>query len=864
MSTQNRHPSQPIGSIERPGVSRTPFGLDGTISSPISHQSPVMLSAMARIRPLQHSPRFWTAGLAALALLSSAAVAQQPLPTGLEQYLRQAQEMVRAEAAANDKVGGKWRGVPRIKGTATISYRTMVAEGHLMPSDERQRDEDVTARFELVRDDTHGGSSLLWRGHDVSLAGGISSRGSYADGYAVGTVTEDGQFRGPAQDPRELTLALDTSDGSWLISTPPFTRDGYTVTRRWSGQRHENNEWVPVNETETEADNRVQSLAFGGTIGERPGTTVATVHDEGMVGGRSTRTFQQRARIEFWPEYDDYTLEVRIDDYAAWRPLGQIAQPGKPGNQLTAKATVLPKGNAAPPQVRAIRFELLDVSREPGVCLNWPLAAKDNNPDLRLAAAPEVPGTLSAEDQKLVVSTPLTDDLRRPYALARIDSYDFGGRATLRVTAELLDGRELSGEFVEADGATAQDLIRLPKMAGPDWIAAAWKTEHGVADLPDTQDDEEVSGQIYDGDGFTLYEEYRGWVVAGKRVEGDPARKDFFVLNLIGADARKGIELFEKVSQLRVHSKLRRAEMSEKTRLMNGNHRDAPQRVKQHGVWVKAFDSVKTLGSPGAGTPMTQAGVTGRPGITVGIGILTRDHPDSDFSKPWNLPSYFSVLAWERAIAHELLHSVGVEHHGSTDYRLAAHWVSPRHPRNRIGRPYFREMGSFSQAHTVVDIMGENGHDLATQYMDTYARDHATLKQVFWDQWIAEAQNQNEVIEGKLTPEKYAENQLENLMGGMIFGTVGAPHGQHSGHQDCLMRYYFADLYPVRGRGNAYFLVTPGSEPFGLQLCRTKTGTGVNAASRKPQPRYGDAGPNGGDCFSQITPNDAIPPRKLP
>jgi len=28
-------------------------------------------------------------------------------------------------------------------------------------------------------------------------------------------------------------------------------------------------------------------------------------------------------------------------------------------------------------QVKNIRFQLLDTSREPGVCMNWPLNAKD-------------------------------------------------------------------------------------------------------------------------------------------------------------------------------------------------------------------------------------------------------------------------------------------------------------------------------------------------------------------------------------------------------------------------------------------------------------------------------------------------------
>ena len=686
-------------------------------------------------------------------------------------------------------------------------------------------------------------------------------------------MTEDARFKGPADRPGEVTLSLSTESGRWEFSTPGHTQDEYAVTRRYSGWRTENMERVAVNETETELDNVVQSLTFEGTIADVPGTTRASLVDEGPIGDWTTRTYAKRARIEFWPDYDDYTLEVRIDGYADWRPLGRVDQPGQPGAQLVARALVGPEGDAPPPLVRAIRFELLDVSREPGVCMNWPLAAKDSDPDLRLAVEGESPGTLSDEDQRLEVTRPQVDELDRPFALARIESYDFGARATLKVTAELLDGRELVGEFVAADGEAAQDLVRLPNMAGPGWIAAAWKKEHGVAALPDADDNEQVANQSYDGDGFTLYEEYRGWVVAGKRVEGDPKRKDFFVLNLIGADARKGIELFEKVSELRVHSKLRRSEMSQKTRLMNGNHRDAPQRVEQHGVWVKAFATVKELGVTGAATPLTKSGVSGRPGITVGVGILTRDNPESAFNKPYNLPKYFSLLAYDRAIAHELLHSVGVEHHGSGDWHLSAQWLSPRNRKNKVGRPYYRELMSDD----VLTLLDENGHDLAAQYMaNDYARQYqsykTTYKAFFWDRWIAEgkeyiAKRDRAQLEwsGLDTPEKYAEYELENTIGNAIYGSiVGKPHGEHSGDQDCLMRYYFAEWYPVAGRKDTYYMVMPGTEPYGLKLCKTKTGTGVNAPSHKPQSRYGDAAEGHGDCFGQITPNDAIPPRKLP
>jgi hypothetical protein len=94
-------------------------------------------------------------------------------------------------------------------------------------------------------------------------------------------------------------------------------------------------------------------------------------------------------------------------------------------------------------------------------------------------------------------------------------------------------------------------------------------------------------------------------------------------------------------------------------------------------------------------------------------------------------------------------------------------------------------------------------------------------------------------------------------------GMVGKPQGAHSGDQDCLMRYYFAKFYEATGRKDTLYVITPGTERIGIDICHAGTGTGINAAGYKPQSRYGNAAAGEGDCFSQICPNDAIPPRKV-
>jgi len=716
-----------------------------------------------------------------------------------------------------------------------------------------------------------GPPALFFRGESAQIVGSVRSESSLKEfsrdkGWVVvSSSTGEANFSGEPLNVKEgFDFMIYPGTGAWEISLPKEMREEYTLrvstyNRNDGARNHEYRK------------RSVLDHSFRGKVSGTLAPITASYAREDINKSDPKRGSLKTAQLQLWPEAQDVALELTIPGYDQWRPKGtvDIDRLFEPGNHLIVRATLAPKGGRVEdlPAIASMKFALLDTSREPGICLNWPLEMEtDDLFDLKLDELPQFPGFLDNHKQTNELKKTAKDAAGRPYGESRINSFDFGGRATLVVTCVLGDGRQLIGTLKTQAGEVSS--VRLPQMKKAGWIADSWRQQNNVAGLAEEDDDEKVEGQKDNGDGYTLYEEYRGWVVNGRHVEGDPKRKDFFVLNLVGAHAALGIELFEQVSELRVHSKLRPTEMSEEKRLMNGNRRDAPQRVKQHGVWVKTFPSLATLGGPGAFTPMTKAGVSGRPGITIGIGLLARNNPDSAFNKPYNLPQGVASVAYDRAIAHELLHSVGVEHHGEADRTLSPKWVSPHNPRNKRGRPYFRELATFSPAagDTILTILDENGNDLAPQLMSDYAKDRETHKRSHWDRWMAEGRAYiaaRPSYQLQLdTPEKYAENELEDMVGRAWHAAVlGQPGGEHSGAQDCLMRYYFAEFYPAPGRPDTYYLVTPGTEPFGLGLCRSKGGTGINAPSHQPRSRYGDAGPHGGNCFSQICPNDAIPPK---
>lgn len=759
-----------------------------------------------------------------------------------------------AAQRGSQEVAGQWRGVTKITGTMVCEDKEWIRESGRLDFTDGDSVDRSEVRFTLVSDPTPNMSDhIAWRAESATVSGSHHSKW-VVDGMSRGVQTNDGDYSGTALDLRAVRLTVRPSTGEWQMSVPSKLQKPYSVNR----VSISNMPGYSGSSTST-TDTQPCGTMFG-TVSGRPGTTNGTFTLDQLLDGRPTRGFTKNHTVQFVPELDDVEVEVTIDGYAQWRPLGSISEARTPGNRVAARATLRPKRGTPQnlPAVTAFRFQLVETSREPGVAMNWPLDAKDEDYDLQLAAAAPFSGTTSTDGQTLEIEHTQKDLNGHPFALAQVESYDFGGRAMLRVVCRLADGREVVGKM--RDGGKELDRVPLPKRPDTGWIAESWRRAHAVAQLPEADDDEVVVGQKHHGDGYTLYEEYRGFAVGGGHIEGDPKKKDFFVLNLIGADARPGIALFEQLSQLRVHARLRPSELAEEARLMNGNHRDAPHRVDQHGVWLKVFTRA-ALGDNGAATSMLKAGVTGRPGVVKGIGILARDNVDSVFNQPFNLPPQETVFTFDRAIAHELLHSVGVEHAGTGDYRQHLGYVSTSNPKNTRGRAYFGPRDD-----SPIDLLDEMGRDVAATYEDAYRALRQFIDATMRDRLVQEGRDwiaRNGPGEEFRTSEQYADMMIERLVISttlVLSGIVGVEHGEHSGDQDSVMRYYFAKFYEKHGVRTTQYLVTPGTERIGLTLCRSGRGTGINGPQQRPQSRYGDAKDVGYDCFAEITPNDAVPP----
>jgi hypothetical protein len=530
---------------------------------------------------------------------------------------------------------------------------------------------------------------------------------------------------------------------------------------------------------------------------------------------------------------EELEVVVKPQNYDHWRPKGNVLQRGgnvSAGNGpgLAAPAAqgigveveeadpdfltvnvVLQTKDGGTPQQQADKFlfELVRVSREPGATLNYPLdSTQAEEPDLRFDPRSNPPDKIKVTgtdgQNAETVQGPLTQ------ATATISSYDWGAWGELRVTAVLPGGRQIVGHL-EAD--PAQTNVRLPKRPPTSLIADAWKQAQGVTDLADTDDSEnDPVGDGHKGDGLTLYEEYRGFYEKEEHIQGDPKKKDFFIRNQVGWNTMAGIYYFAALSGLKVHPELWANQLTT-DRVINKNHREGPHVVDQHAViltqgrqhWVSRAE-----GGPGTPKKIDK------------ISLMWELNPDVAGQTLDAQP--VSAVMRTRNIAHELLHAASVWHHGEGD----SYVIWQREERN--GKPIIMEYQTDQQGNktgqgTPVTIYLEpdgTGVDLGMEPDDTQ----------FATGWK------------------------------MYLGKTG---GNHSGDENCVMRYTAAQAYvapPRRGEPNVRYYVGP-VEQIGLRLCTLPTGTGVNSKDHVPQSRYGDA--ERGDCTHQIDVNDLYADDKL-
>lgn len=352
-------------------------------------------------------------------------------------------------------------------------------------------------------------------------------------------------------------------------------------------------------------------------------------------------------------------LEIVPAGYDDWIPEAGLSE-AQEGSSISIRARLVKKGGGAPKdaRVQTYTFELSEVSTEPGMAMNFPLVPLEPPPEDLLFRAERNPSplwSLPADGLRMESGPAAEGSLESPPAI--VSSFDPGGWGVLTVKARLADGKEIEGHLT---GDPLAQRVLLPRRAEGSHIADAWKRRWEATTLSDDDDsDSEPGGDGHPGDGFTLYEEYRGFVLgqANRQVRTDPHTKDFFIHDRAGVPAL--IALLNTETGLDGH-RLVKGQIRLPDRVMNFNRRQGAHLEDQHGIVMEHGKLPKDVAGRANGGPGLPRSITS---IVLASGLASTTVETSVIYQG----EAITVSNPVRTAVHELLHSSNVYHHGQTD-----------------------------------------------------------------------------------------------------------------------------------------------------------------------------------------------------
>jgi predicted SprT family Zn-dependent metalloprotease len=340
-------------------------------------------------------------------------------------------------------------------------------------------------------------------------------------------------------------------------------------------------------------------------------------------------------------------------DYDNWMPEPGTSELVK-GNDLNIELHLQDIGGGSS-TVKAKSFELrlINTSKQPGICLNAPLAPSAPKHDIRFL--PQDGATISPDGQFIKIPC---DDGENGEVV--IGSFDGGGWTILNAEAILENNTRIKGVLMQDK---SKKDIPVPKNNAGGKIAQRWLDDNGN---PGEMDDEETSpGNSNNGDGLSAYEEYRGFVSEGRYKRLDPSTKE------LGVKIKKtdipifsdGLQKFENATGFKI------------VRFYE-NEIPTNRRINQNGTYANIYKQFALNLETGSLPAKQIAKAFGSPGIPsvvdpvrfnlAGIHQAYLDNQAEARNMNTTLP-YTENEFIAHIVAHELAHGVNAAHHGSID-----------------------------------------------------------------------------------------------------------------------------------------------------------------------------------------------------
>ncbi len=283
------------------------------------------------------------------------------------------------------------------------------------------------------------------------------------------------------------------------------------------------------------------------------------------VPGRPGSSHSLKASVDIEP-LDSVGYEAVIipdQGYEQWLPEGPPVAPDTHQPNTLGMHVELRDAATHKPSAKSFRVHYaLESSRLVGDCMNYPAAGPTppDKPDLYFEAAKNRGGTVSGDTLALDLA-----DGKGGGAVV-VSSRDWGGYGKLTAKVVVSDGAVVSAR-VEGSG---KEQLAIPLDDDGNHIADEWDKSVQGSHSSDADDEKFPSGWAAPGDGYTLFEEYRGFIEADpsgtvvpakgpkkRHVRFDPNKRDAFI-GMAVADSvvslgLAGIASWSKITTVSVH-----------------------------------------------------------------------------------------------------------------------------------------------------------------------------------------------------------------------------------------------------------------------------------------------------------------------
>lgn len=523
-----------------------------------------------------------------------------------------------------------------VSGTVTTSWTITLRAKETGRVDVNDRNGKLTGQFVLLAD---GGSS--WT---AEISGSINRTVERARGEETTQQTYSGNGTGSAalqrgwiyyslsdDDPLKNTLPNgaysllgdQAQSLSYEIETKVTRPDGTSSTRTATSPAG-----MPLSfciglrqlDVPSATGSAVQGEQIGGSLGALnvPGCDTGTpvINNYMMSGSYSAAgPGDQNTWSATWALQKTLDVKATVTKPdASWRP------------SFDGSATVTATLDASQGLTGKFRFILYDVSSEPGNATNYGTAT-----DKDLEFAPGQAGfsepTATSDGWQIEGTATGTS------ATVQIWSLDYGGWGRLKAEVNV------EGKWYTCTADGGGSYVTIPRDDDENRIADQWETDHDVAGQPASADTDANPAGAGTGDGFSNYEEYRGFVVNGEWQDTDPRSKDLFVYDEIG----RGTGYFGALGVL-VHL-IGQNEYDRGSRVVNFD-RGYGSAGAQKGLYLHSGSADQCPDRPTAGLVGCVSPEIGTPNAVNDVIIVAEGS------------------AFDSDVAHELGHGVNIFHHG--------------------------------------------------------------------------------------------------------------------------------------------------------------------------------------------------------